>query len=52
MGLPAAALTPETAVPLERPSAPERQVEHLGTPEVVLALDLAIQVAWPSSTTA
>ena len=38
---PAAALTPEAAAPLGPPPAPERQVEHIGTSEVVLAVDLA-----------
>ena len=42
---PAAALTPEAAAPLGRPPAPERQVEHIGTSEVVLAVDLATLVA-------
>ncbi len=42
---PAAALTPEAAAPLGPPPAREREVEHIGTSEVVLAVDLATLVA-------
>jgi len=42
---PAAALTPEAAAPLGWPVAPEREVEHIGTSEIVLAVDLSTLVA-------
>jgi len=41
---PATALTPEAAAPLGRPLAPEREVEHIGTSEIVLAVDLSTLV--------
>jgi uncharacterized membrane protein len=42
---PAAALTPEAAAPLGQPPSPQREVEHHGLSEVVLAVDLSTLVA-------